>query len=289
MFGLRHEFTYCRCVRCGSLWLQNPPASLSPYYGEGYYSMTADPKGAQPVRGAALWLRLLLRLPVVACDRLAGRRGFPRYISWLARAPGVGLGSRIADVGSGKGALVLQMSRHGFRDVWGFDPFIAGDQDLAGVHLRRGDLAASTQRFRLIMFNHSLEHVGDPVQALRSAAEHLAPDGVVLVRTPVARSWADRHYGSHWVGLDPPRHLAIASEPGMAVAAAATGLVVARTFFDSQPLQFWASEQYARDIPLWDKRSGCEPSELATLAKRARALNAARDGDTAGYVLHHTG
>src|SRR5665213_2704103 len=80
MFGLRHEFTYCRCVRCLSLWLQDPPASLSPYYGEGYYSMTADPKGAQPVRGAALWLRLLLRLPVVACDRLAGRRGFPRYI-----------------------------------------------------------------------------------------------------------------------------------------------------------------------------------------------------------------
>ncbi len=285
MFGLRHLFTYCRCARCGSLWLADPPASLSPYYERGYYSMAEDPKGADPVLAGGLWMQALLRLPVTITDQLAGKRGFPRYCTWLARVPGIGLGSRIADVGSGEGALVFQMSRHGFRDVWGFDPYIATDRDVAGAHLRRGDVSSSTGDFKLIMFNHSLEHVADPVATLHAATEHLAPGGAVLVRIPVAGSYADRHYGSHWVALDPPRHLAIPSQAGMAIAAARAGLTIQLTFFDSDELQFWASEQYARDIPLWDERSGCDPDRLADLAKQARALNAAGDGDTAGYLL----
>ena len=121
MIGLRHSFIYRRCARCGSLWLATPPDSLSLYY-TSYYSMAEDPKGGQPIRGARLWTGALVRLPVSVADRLGGKRGFPRYAKWLAGIPGLTLQSRIADVGSGEGALAFQMSRHGFRDVWASIP-----------------------------------------------------------------------------------------------------------------------------------------------------------------------
>lgn len=284
MFGLRDRFVYRRCSQCASLWLAQPPASLDPYYPHDYYSLTADPKGALPIPGAELWTRMLLRLPLPAARRLAGRRGFPRYIEWCA---GLGLtpGSRVADIGSGAGHLVYQLGRHGFRDVWGFDPFLDEDQDIGHVHLRGRELEPQDGSFDLVMFHHSLEHVLDPVEALQNVAARVSARGTIIVRVPVAGSFADRCFGADWVAIDAPRHLAIPSQAGMAAAAARAGLRITRTFFDSTALQFWASEQYANDVPLRDERSGCDPARHDELERNARVLNRRGEGDCAGYVL----
>ncbi len=61
----------------------------------------------------------------------------------------------------------------------------------------------------------------------------------------------------------------------------------------SSPMQFWASEQYARDIPLdspqsyWVNPMG-SPFDAGTIRKMRRAtrqLNAAQDGDEALFML----
>jgi SAM-dependent methyltransferase len=284
MFGLRDRFVYRRCAQCESLWLAEPPASLDPYYPHDYYSLTADPKGALPIPAAELWTRTLLRLPLAATQRLAGKRGFPRYIEWCA---GLGLTprSRVADIGSGAGHLVYQLGRHGFRDVWGFDPFLDADRDLGHVHLRRREIGPEDGSFDLVMFHHSLEHVADPVDALRTVAARVSAGGTIIVRVPVAGSFADRCFGADWVAIDAPRHLAIPSQAGMTAAAARAGLTISRTFFDSTALQFWASEQYANDVPLHDERSGGDPARNEELERNARALNRTGEGDSAGYVL----
>jgi 2-polyprenyl-3-methyl-5-hydroxy-6-metoxy-1,4-benzoquinol methylase len=282
MVGLRHSFVYRRCTDCGSLWLADPPEDMAPYYGEGYYSLT-EAVGASP-RRARRRVQLLLRLPERAARRLAGQRGFPVYLSWFAGL-GISPQSRIADVGSGRGALATLLASHGFTEVWGFDPFIESERDTGAVHLRRAVIEEAQGAFDLIMFNHSLEHVAGPVASLTAARERLAANGHVLVRVPVAGSYADRHYGADWVALDPPRHLGIPSRAGMLRAAGAAGLEIVRVFFDSEPLQFWASEQYQRDIPLCADASGCEPAMARPLLRRARRLNARGDGDAAGYVL----
>jgi SAM-dependent methyltransferase len=284
MLGLRERFAYCRCGECGSLWLADPPEDLGRFYPAGYYSLVADPKGAEAIPLARLWTRALLRLPRGVTTSLAGTRGFPRYAAWLAGL-GATPGWRVADLGAGEGALVYQLGRHGFADVWGLDPYLSADRDLGAVHLRRGDLSRADGPFDLVMFNHALEHTRDPFAELRSAGERLSPRGAIVVRIPVAGSLADRRYGADWVALDAPRHLAIPSRDGVARVAARAGLAVTRTFFDSTALQFWASEQYARDIPLHDPRSGPDAASLARLARRARAVNRSAQGDTAGYVL----
>jgi SAM-dependent methyltransferase len=287
MFGFRDPFVYRRCASCGSLWLRDPPEDLGRYYGENYYSMADDPNGAEPSTAGSMWARVLLRMPPALADRLAGQRGFPRYLRWIAGL-GVSLDSRIADVGSGEASVISQMSRHGFAHLWGFDPFIAANKDVGNAHYRRASIADANDRFDLVMFNHSLEHVPDPVEALRDAAARLAPGGAIVVRIPVAGSFADRHYGPHWVALDPPRHLSIPSTSGMRAGAEHAGLELGRVFFDSQALQIWGSEQYAQDIPLHDDRGGCDASTLKVLSRRAAALNEKHDGDSAGYVLQRS-
>lgn len=281
MFGLRHTFVYGRCADCGSIWLADPPEDMAPYYGDAYYSL-AQSVEASPTH-ARHRVRLLLGLPGPAVARLAGRRGFPIYLSWFAGL-GISQQSRIADVGSGGGALATLLARHGFVDIWGFDPFIEADRDVGAVHLRRAEIEDAPGLFELIMFNHSLEHVAAPIASLTAAREHLAAGGHVLVRIPVAGSFADRHYGEHWVALDPPRHLGVPSQAGMLRAARAAGLEVVRVFFDSEPLQFWASEHYRRNIPLC-AASGCPPATARSLRRRAAHVNARGEGDSAGYVL----
>jgi SAM-dependent methyltransferase len=283
MFGLRHPFTYCRCGECASVWLPEPPSDLAGYYGTGYYSMSAGAKGANRIALASLWARVLLRLPAPVASRVAGRRGFPRYLRWIIGID-VSLDSRIADIGSGEAGAIAQMSRHGFADLWGFDPFIAADKDIGSAHYRRRPVRMDDGPFDLVMFNHSLEHVGDPLAALSDAAATLSPGGAIVVRIPVAGSFADRHYGPNWVALDPPRHLAIPSRLGMQQAASRVGLSIARVFFDSQPLQFWASERYRDDVALHER----EGPSVTDLRERAAALNRSGDGDMAGYVLRRS-
>jgi SAM-dependent methyltransferase len=156
------------------------------------------------------------------------------------------------------------MSRHGFEHLWGADPFIAEDKNVAAVHLRKGGLEALPDDLDLLMFNHSLEHVSDPTATLSEAAPKLAPGGVIVVRIPVAGSFADRRFASQWVALDPPRHLGIPSRRGLEVAAGRAGLQVVRVFFDSTPLQFWASQSYAADFPLSEgtPRAGCTSGDF---------------------------
>jgi 2-polyprenyl-3-methyl-5-hydroxy-6-metoxy-1,4-benzoquinol methylase len=72
------------------------------------------------------------------------------------------------DVGCGGGALLDRLARVGFNKLSGADPFIAADAETPlGVPLMKRYLSEVTGEFDLIMFNHSLEHVPDPVATLK--------------------------------------------------------------------------------------------------------------------------
>jgi SAM-dependent methyltransferase len=55
---------------------------------------------------------------------------------------------------------------------------------------------------------HSLEHVHQPLDALRAARRLLAPGGRLIMAVPNIDSTAFRWFGPAWFGLDLPRHLA---------------------------------------------------------------------------------
>ena len=278
MFGTREPFTYLECAACGSLRLLDVPTDMARFYGAGYYSTRRDFRR---------WVRRHDTVYRVA--HLVMQRRLPFLPEWWPTQHSA-RSTRVLDVGSGAGNLLLRLRSLGFTDLLGVDPYNSADVDY-GRRLRilKQPLASTRGEFDVVVMNHSFEHMPEPLEALRRVRDLLAQDGVVVVRTPIAGSWAMREYGPDWVQLDAPRHLFVHSERGFKDLAARAGLTVERSEYDSTGFQFWASEQYRRGIPLVAGRSVFSARDMREFDRRARELNARRDGDQAWFHLGAAG
>jgi len=106
-------------------------------------------------------------------------------IDELERMPGkVG---RILDVGCGEGLFFADLERFGI--VEGVEPGANIEQTSGGViHNRPWDSTfESPHSFDRILFLDVLEHLDDPVDALRTARNMLTPGGRILVTVPAFR------------------------------------------------------------------------------------------------------
>jgi SAM-dependent methyltransferase len=288
MHGTRDKFDYFECAACGTVQIVMVPAAatLQRYYPKDYYSYAQPRK-----RGPLQWFvtqrdRYVLGLPSVAGGLLSRMRRDP-VLQVLAQAS-LEPEQRILDVGCGAGRLLDRFVRAGFRNVMGVDPFIAGDmQTAAGVPVRKAHLHEIAGTFDVIMFNHSLEHIPDPVAVLRDAVQRLAPAGAILVRIPTPSSDAWKIYRTDWVQLDAPRHIVLPSREGASIMAREAGRAVDEVIDDSGVFQFLGSERYRRDIPLHDgpDRALFSDAEIARFARRAVELNAQHGGDQAMFVM----
>ncbi len=301
MFGLRERFQYLECAECGCLQLLDVPEDLSRFYPGNYYSLgetpaTADRSSlakARKSRAAAL-----LGTPARVLDALVRASWVspwlvPTEFMWLA---GLGLktSSAVCDLGSGSGRVLAWMLEQGFSNLAGFDPYIDHDLDVGGrITIHKAGLEDMPSGWDLIMLNHSFEHMAQPAAVLTRLRHLLTNNGHIVIRIPIATSWAWRTYGADWVQLDAPRHLFIHTQRSMSILAEQAGMTVARVFFDSESFQFWGSEQYRRDIPLRDPRSYFEnpgtglftAAEIKDFERRAKRLNKQGVGDSAGFVL----
>lgn len=294
--GTRAEFKYFRCPRCGCVQLAEIPADLSSFYPAGYYSFERRQvsRSCRPVR---FFRRLRSRVHLLAPPSWAF---FMRYLGerqpffdWAHRV-GVGLESRILDVGCGSGELLALMHEAGFSDLTGVDPFVPSDVDYApGLHIRKGDLSAVSGEFDFVMLNHSFEHMPNPLDSLRALKALLAPAGALLIRVPLAEGVAWQRYRENWVQLDAPRHLYLHTVDSLRRLAEVGGFSVVEVVYDSHAMQFWGSEQYVRDIPLLDKRSyfvspgDCifSDTEMRAFETEAARLNEVAQGDQACFYL----
>jgi SAM-dependent methyltransferase len=300
MFGTRESFDYVRCDECGSLSMTVIPNDLAPYYPAAYYSNHAR----QNVDPGTPLDRAISRLAV-------GRRLFGRHtlasrvvrlpipaelaeVEGLIRAAGLtSFNDPVLDVGCGPEPYRLAILRKlGFRRLLGIEPFMPGDVRYGGVPVRRLTLDRLDAPHRLIMFHHSLEHVPDPLATLRHARSLLQPGGRILVRTPMADGWFWRTYGTDWVELDAPRHTVVFSHAGLERLAARADLDVVDTTWESGHWELIASEQYRRDIgmyeaPSWfvDPSQGFDEAVVEEYRAEARRLNASGDAGRAAIWL----
>jgi SAM-dependent methyltransferase len=114
--------------------------------------------------------------------------------SWLdARPLGNRAKLRFLDVGCGRGHNLLIFDRLGF-DVEGIE-LSEGQadyvQNILKYRVHRTDIHDfnSTKQYDCILAAHVLEHVNDPHAFVRSLKKCLAPDGLLILETPLVNDW----------------------------------------------------------------------------------------------------
>jgi SAM-dependent methyltransferase len=267
------RFTVVRCRRCDLAYTNPRPtaAEIGAYYPPGYNGDTRR-------SGSVARLEDAYR-----------RRQQGEVLRWLAsRRPQRG---RLLDVGCGSGDLLLALSGDGWT-VRGVEP------DAAGAALARGrGLDVITGRFEdvelptdfaVVVFSGVLEHVADPVAALRRARALLAPGGLLAVlHLPLLDSPQARAFGARWLALDLPRHLTHFENATFAMTAAAAGLrIVGR---ESYSQRHSAAQLVASAVPQLQKHR-FYLAEAAGAGGRAGDRGGAQtsDSEPAGADRHRT-
>ena len=214
------EFSIWRCESCGLLRLCPTPEDLAALYPQDYYSYVgvgARAKGLRPLlagyaRRAQTKLAWRahsrgLRLPRFATSYPLLRSLAFRELTELA-PPGI---ASVLDIGCGAGDFLLSARALGLK-VRGVEV----DDPAANAARERGlicdgagiaSLADMDEQFDVIRLHHVLEHLADPVAALRAIAGRLSSRGVAIIGVPNVDGVMARVCGPDWFALEIPRHL----------------------------------------------------------------------------------
>jgi len=187
-------YTVGRCQECGLAYTRPRPApeAAGRFYPDSYTG------GGRSGRLEAL-------------EATYRRRQHGEVVRWLAlRRPARG---RALDVGCGAGDLLVALRADGWsaHGVEPSPPGAAQAREKHGLDVVSGrfeQVGLPEHSFDVIVFSGVLEHVHDPLGALRLARGLLAPGGLVAVLfLPMFDSPEARLFGPRWLALDLPRHL----------------------------------------------------------------------------------
>ncbi len=297
MFGSEEAFTYLECSNCGCLQLVDAPSNMEHAYPANYYSFQ-KPKSYDGGPLTPLSKKkdsyALFKKGIIGRFVHASRKNRWYALFDLMSNAEVRPNSRVLDVGCGAGELLDNLRDRGLTDLTGIDPY-AQENLGSDVKILRKTLEdlGDDDKFDVIIFSHSLEHVPDHLATLRKASALLRRNGVCLIRMPIKTDYIWNRYGTNWVQIDAPRHYMIHTVKSFELLLKGTDLIMENTVFDSSIFQFFGSEQYIRGIPLRSQESYRENPEksifnakqIRTFKKVAKQLNRAGQGDQAAFCL----
>jgi SAM-dependent methyltransferase len=136
---------------------------------------------------------------------------------------------RLLEVGSGLGFFLAAARKCGW-EVVGVDPStFAADyaRRTFGLTVIQGTLAEARlepDTFDAVVLIHSLEHLPDPIAALRECTRVLRPGGSLYIETPNVESEDAFMFGENWYALNPEAHVFVFSPAALALALRRAGL-----------------------------------------------------------------
>ncbi len=292
MYQSNELFTYKKCQECCSLSLVDIPEDWTRYYSNNYYSFNDNQSNIISIIKDKFKLQMYLY--TLYKKNPIGKillRFFSEDLGLkaLTKVPH-NENSKILDVGSGTGSFLIKLSQLGFKKAIGIDPFIENSIEEKTRTIFKKSIYNIKQKFDIIMFNHSFEHLPDPAKVLEYAITILNKNGHIIIRMPISNSFADRKFGKNWVQIDPPRHIFVFSVKGFERFFARTigsKAIIKEITFDSFGFQFWGSLLAMKNIP----NAGINPhsefrkAQLKYFNMKSKELNKQNDGDQAAIII----
>lgn len=233
----RATFSFRECSQCGILFLDPRPADESLhllYRDDEYYSRDFEQLAHVASQGIG-GLKQRIQRRIIQAYGLAEadqRRRLIDLIGKLSLFPIVVRSSallrtliynrryfrfdrrpaRVLEVGFGNGLLLHALSALNV-ELYGTEISPKACETIAsnlGAKTYCGEMWEAgypEHFFDLVIFSHSLEHLADPLRALREARRVLADRGKLLISLPNPDCLSAKILGSHWLGYDFPRHL----------------------------------------------------------------------------------
>jgi SAM-dependent methyltransferase len=170
--------------------------------------------------------------------RLGRRRLWARRFRAVRRHFLVSNGS-VLDIGCATGEFLAVLQKQGWH-VAGVEPDPGAairarrrlnTDSIQSVFLKEAQFPDAS--FDLITLWDVLEHLPDPLVALRRLSKWLRSGGILAIGIPHLGSWDARLFGSAWIGWDAPRHLYLFPEDTLKGILAEAGLqpIEARCFY----------------------------------------------------------
>jgi 2-polyprenyl-3-methyl-5-hydroxy-6-metoxy-1,4-benzoquinol methylase len=252
MYARADDYRYVRCRSCGLVALHPLPSAeaVAEFYPADY-----SPHRLRPKRDADKVINRLAIRYFFGVDS----RGHSRLLRWVFRVLSGRImkgirepigATRLLDVGCASGNLLARYRALG----WTVRGIETNSRACAvcrqrGLDVHQGtvfDAPFAGAQFDLILLQHVIEHVLDPVGVLARVGELLAPGGTIVVTTPNIDGMGFARYGSCWYALDAPRHLMLFNPTTMRRLGERAGLTVRRVVTRSSPPILCDSRHYAR-------------------------------------------
>jgi 2-polyprenyl-3-methyl-5-hydroxy-6-metoxy-1,4-benzoquinol methylase len=212
-YGYPGMYELMCCSNCGHTFLNCflTPSQLSELYTNYYPRKTFDLAQFQPhveEKGVDAWLKGL--------NSSAFRR-VPKNV-------------RVLDVGCGFGQSLGYHTARGC-DVYG----VEADENIRRVAEKFGfkvqvglfnDSLYESNFFDYVTMDQVIEHISDPLAALRGIARILKSGGTAILSTPNAKGWGAKLFGRRWINWHTPYHMQFFSRRSIRLAAEQAGLVV---------------------------------------------------------------